>query len=54
MVGILNELPNINKRILEPPLHPGVEISKFVKLDQALLYRLFEEKATSKFSGLRR
>lgn len=49
MVGILNELPNINKRILTSAT-PGVEIPSFVKLDQPVLIDYLEEKATSKLA----
>ena len=49
MAGILNELPNINKRILTSATQ-GIEIPGFVKLDQPVLINYLEEKAASKLA----
>ena len=49
MAGILNELPNINKRILTSATK-GIEIPGFVKLDQPVLIDYLEEKVASKLA----
>jgi len=49
MRGIINELPNINKRILTSATQ-GVEIPTFVRLDKPTIINYLKEKVTSKLA----